>query len=284
MIDPFIVLTPILLLAVVALLRFVGCDQILGLTQTHPSPQTPLLRDLLPSSVTQGDPSFTTLTVTGDNFVSPPPNEFADARPSVVQWDGTDLSTAFFSSAKLAASITPDLIAAAGQHQITVFTPDVAGGLAPFTTSNAQTFYVDSNAVTVRFDPPPPLNPGDPLPAGYHNLDFTSVWAWYDPASTMAPANGVVINNNGPNPGSGDFSFTNGPRVLIRIRVYPKRPATVTISDGVNPPVSVTFQATDAGFVHFIDTGWTAPAPTVTVGTDIGFDLIVDTIIYQGPP
>lgn len=35
MIDGFVILTPLLLLAVVALLGFVGCDQIFGLVQTH---------------------------------------------------------------------------------------------------------------------------------------------------------------------------------------------------------------------------------------------------------
>jgi hypothetical protein len=35
MIDGFVILTPILLLAVIALLGFVGCDQVLGLTQAY---------------------------------------------------------------------------------------------------------------------------------------------------------------------------------------------------------------------------------------------------------
>ena len=36
MIDPFVLLTPILLLAVIALLRFVGCNQVFGLEPTVP--------------------------------------------------------------------------------------------------------------------------------------------------------------------------------------------------------------------------------------------------------
>ena len=49
MFDPFLLLTPILVLAVLALIRFVGCDQVLGLeppTLRRP-PRLPLISRLL---------------------------------------------------------------------------------------------------------------------------------------------------------------------------------------------------------------------------------------------
>jgi hypothetical protein len=101
----------------------------------------------------------------------------------------------------------------------------------------------------------------------------------------MGPANAANINS-GLNPGAADIAFANGPRLLVRIRVFPKRVATVTITDNStqNPPVSVTFQTADVNAPHFIDTGWTLPTQSFNIATDIGFDLLVDTIVYPSPP
>ena len=139
--------------------------------------------------------------------------------------------------------------------------------------------------VTVNFDPPPTLNPRDPLPVPYKNLNFSNVWFWLDPATGGGPANGVALN--GPAVPAGDISFANGSRFLQKIRVFPKRVTTVTVTDGTNPQISVTYQAADINTVHFINTadfGWNTRTLAFTIGTDIGFDLIVDTIVYEGPP
>jgi hypothetical protein len=261
MMDPFILLAPILLLAVVALLGFVGCF-------IKPSPPTPAITSLDPPSKAAGESGFL-LTVYGSNLF----------HYSVVRWNGSDRKTDFVSGNHLTATITADDIATEGTATVTVSNED--------STSNPWIFTINP-LETVTFDPPPPLNPGDMLPAGYHNLDFTNAWVWQDPANTMGPANCVIIITNGPNPSSGDISFHNGPRRLVKIRVYPKRATTVTISDGTNPnvnlPVSKNFQLADANMVQFIDTGWTVQTPTFTIVTDIGYDLLVDTIVYEGPP
>jgi hypothetical protein len=146
--------------------------------------------------------------------------------------------------------------------------------------------------ITVTFDnPPPPGNPGDPLNGVYKNLDFgTGAWFWVDPALGMGPANASNINS-GPNPGSADITFANGARLLQRIRVFPKRlvggVTNVTITDSgtspQNPTVAVAYQAADLNMVHFIETGWTVPTQRFTMYSDIGFDLNIDTIVYQGP-
>ncbi len=86
MTDPFVLLTPALVLAVMALLRFIGCNAVLGLHDTTLAPSRPIIDRINPSFATQGSPGFA-LTVTGSNFV---------ANSSVVQWNGEDRPTAFF--------------------------------------------------------------------------------------------------------------------------------------------------------------------------------------------
>jgi hypothetical protein len=276
MIDPFVLLTPLLLLGVMALLRFVGCNEFWGLDETAVRPDRPEVDSINPTFKTQGEEAFI-LIVKGSSFSD------HSANLSVVRWNGADRDTAFKSAAELWAQIPATDIVSAGTAEITVFTP----GAGPSETSNPVNFTIVSSAVTVTFDnPPPPGNPGDPLTIPYKNLDFgNAAWIWVDPALGMGPANGININS-GPNPGAADISFSNGPRLLLRLRVFPKRVANITISDkmSLNPPVSFVAQAADVNVVHFIDTGWTVLTPSFTVAADIGFDLIVDTIIYQGPP
>ena len=266
MMDPFLLLTPILVLAVIALVRFIGCDMFFGV---HPIVILPAL-SISPMTATEGDPDFTLTANSGASVFT---------HDSVVQWNSQDRPTTFVSDTQLTAQISAADIVTAGTATVTVRNSDVA--------LNSVTFTITSSPVTVTFDnPSPPGNPTDLLTAPYKNLDFgTTAWIWVDPATGGGPANGININT-GPNPGAGDISFVNGTRRLLRIRVFPKRPTTTTISDrmALNPQVSVTFQAVDVNIVHFIETGWTVPTQTLTIGTDIGFDLIVDTIIYEGPP
>ena len=269
MIDPFLILAPILFLAVIALLGFVGCAALLGIDDVSYS--APFAITALRPSTTQVLVGFN-LSIDGSGF----------APGALVNFGNSLLTpTPPVTSALINVQVpgTTLELANPGQFSVSVTNPGVG---RPSTSSLFTVNPVPVPAsVTVTFNPPPALNARDPLPIPYHNLVFGSVWFYLDPAASGGPANGVALN--GPAVPSGDISFANGSRKLLRIRVFPKRATTITISDGTNPPVSKTFNAADANLVHFIDTGWTIPTATFTIGTNIGFDLIIDTIIYEGP-
>lgn len=81
---------------------------------------TPIIADLNPISILQGDPNFT-LTVTGADFVP----------TTVVQWNGSPRPTTFVSTTVLQAQITSADIAAAGSISVTAFNPPPQGGTSP---------------------------------------------------------------------------------------------------------------------------------------------------------
>ena len=87
-----------------------------------------ILSSLSPANATAGGVGFT-LTVFGSGFVL----------GSVVQWNGSNLTTTFVSATQLTATIPATNIAAAGTARVTVFNPAPGGG-----TSNALTFTITS--------------------------------------------------------------------------------------------------------------------------------------------
>jgi hypothetical protein len=89
----------------------------------------PAIGSLSPSSATAGGSDFT-LTVSGSGF----------AAGAVVQWNGTELTTAFVSSSELTATVTASLIATAGSATVTV----LEGGV----TSNSATFTIAALTIT----------------------------------------------------------------------------------------------------------------------------------------
>lgn len=78
---------------------------------------TPVLQSIAPASVVAGSATFT-LTVSGSDFVS----------DSIVEWNGSALTTTFVSAQKLTASVPASDIASAGSAQIAVFNPAPGGG------------------------------------------------------------------------------------------------------------------------------------------------------------
>jgi hypothetical protein len=272
-IDPFVLLTPVLLLGVMALLRFVGCNQIFGLDDVTGFPSQPVVMSISPKSGTQGDQDFT-LIVTGTSFIN----------TSVVRWNDQDRQTAFVSGQELWAHITAADITAAGMAAVTVFTPFGH----PSETSNSETFLIVSSAVTVTFDNPPPAGTGvdSPLDGVYKNLDFgTGRWFWKGSGVGDSIFLGPISSTN---PTSGPFLFANAPpsgRVLLRMRIISDTllSGNISLQDGVNPPTP-PFPVPAGAPPMFIETGWTLPSATVTVISDIGWDIAIDTIIYQGPP
>ncbi len=102
-------------------------------TFTINNPATPAISGLTPAFITAGSAGFT-LTVNGSNF----------ATGAVIQWNGTNLTTAFVSSTQLTASISAASIASAGSVLVTVFNPLPSGGL-----SSAATFTVLNPAPSI---------------------------------------------------------------------------------------------------------------------------------------
>ncbi len=93
----------------------------------------PALTSILPTSASVGGAGFT-LTATGTNFIS----------SSVVNWNGTALTTTFVSATSLTATVPASDIAAAGTASVTVFTPTPGGG-----TTAPQTFTINNPAPTI---------------------------------------------------------------------------------------------------------------------------------------
>jgi len=286
MIDPFVILAPVLLLAVVALLRFVGCAAILGLDDVqytgapaaNPQPQP---TGLDPPSKFVCEGQFT-LKVLGTGFVN----------GSVVQWnDGSNplLSlTTRLVSGHLEADVPANLIeelapgppggsAVKKTVKVTVFNPAPGGGTSPPLTFDI----VPGTPNIVRFDPKPPqvANSGDILNGSYKNLDFDiSQWRW-----ELRP-NGSVISLTTSAPSR--FSFVNGKRVLASVVVFPTVVGQIKLSDGgVNLDKSLSFTSAEVGSFQTVPTNWTKCAKTVQVQfISAAPQLPVLEITYLGPP
>src|SRR5207249_2742910 len=96
--------------------------------------QTPNISSLSPSTGSEGSPDLT-ITVNGTNFSS----------TSVVQADGTALTTSFSNDTQLQATLPASLLAEEESLSITVFTPGSSGG-----PSNALPFVVTDASLTVN--------------------------------------------------------------------------------------------------------------------------------------
>ncbi len=270
-IDPFVLLAPVLLLAVIALLRFVGCNQVFGLNPTTLAPSQPDVNGTSPTFETEGDPEFT-LTVNGANFVE---------NDSVVQWNGSNRPTTFVSDKQLTATITAADIAAAGTATVTVVTPDAS----PATTSNPWSFPIYSSDVTVTFSGPEPTTPpggppAAPPGAAYKNLVFDANW-WWERTTAENNLNHVYLV---PGQTSGSFTFANGPRLLKSMKVSANPAGNITVSDDHaqttgSLPIPIT-----TGQSVTVPINWTQKSTTVTVAFDQVNSIGIDTITYQGPP
>ena len=105
----------------------------------------PVITTLSPSSATAGGPAFT-LTVNGSGFLS----------GSVVDWNGSPLTTSYVNAGQLTASVTASLIAAQGTASITAVNPGAV-------TSNTLTFTINAAIpVITTLSDPVPLRPAAP--------------------------------------------------------------------------------------------------------------------------
>ena len=103
-----------------------GTSSGLAFTIATASNPAPILSSINPNSTPSGSLDFT-LTATGSNFIT----------SSVIQWDGTNLTTTYVSATQLQATISAASVASVGTASVTVFTPTPGGG-----TSSAQSFSV----------------------------------------------------------------------------------------------------------------------------------------------
>ena len=258
MMDPIVLLTPILILAVTALVRFLGCYSLPD--DVHPNATTAVPGDQKATILWQdtGFPDYNVKRGTAANGPFAKVATVPKGTSSYVDMGLTNGTTYFW-----ALSADTDSGETVNSNVVSA-TPEAD--------------------VTVTFDAPTPTPAPGAFSGAYKNLSFPAgQWIWVDTFTGGGPANAATFP--AANSPGGDVMFVNGPRYLESIRVFPKRAASVTITDNSmqNPPVTVTFQAADANAVHFISAGWTQPSPSFNIATDIGFDLLIDTFVYTGP-
>ena len=144
----------------------------------------PAITSLSPASVTAGAPVFT-LTVNGTNFIG----------SSVINWNGSALTTTYINSTQLTATVSASLVTTAGTAAVTVVTPAPGGG-----TSNAATFTVSApgnNPVpTLTAISPASITAGAAaftLTANGSNFINTSVIKWNGTSLTTTYLTGSLL-------------------------------------------------------------------------------------------
>ncbi len=255
------------------------------LVSQTPSP-VPTLASISPTTVVAGGGAVT-LTCTGTNFVS---NGFA---ASVVQWDGVAQSTTFGSSTSLTASIPAALVAAAGTHTVTVFTPAPGGG-----TSGGVTFTVTNPAPTIASMAPATATAGGAafvLTVNGSNFNSQSRVRWNGvnltttlvnagqltasvPAVNIVAAGTATISVNNPAPGggtTGNLTFTINNPVPTATSLSPSSVIaggasfTLTVNGtNFNAQSAVTWNGASLGtaFVSATQLQATVPAANIVAG------------------
>ena len=188
----------------------------------------PTVTSISPTSANAGS-SNTTLTVTGTNFVS----------TSVVQWNGTSLSTTYGGSTTLTATIPTAYLTTGGTFTVTVFTPSPAGGSGGVTTS-APSFTVNNLTPTV-----------------------TTI----NPTNTAAGGNAFTLTVNGTNFVSTSVVNWNGSARSTTYVSTTQVTAAITAADILTAgtfPVTVTNPAPGGGTSNSVNFTVNAAAPTIT--------------------
>lgn len=171
------------------------------------SAKGPAISALTPSSITAGSAGFT-LRVSGTGYAS----------GSVINWNGTALTTTYLNSSQLSASIPASLIAASGTISITVTTPGTNGG-----TSSAQPFNINAPLPAITSMTPVNVTAGTPgITLTVNGANFVSnstvrigstdetttfisptQLAASIPASALTSAGTLSVTVNNPAPGGG---------------------------------------------------------------------------------
>lgn len=262
MIDPFVLLAPLLLLPVFALVRFVGCAGLLGLDDVKYSPSAPALTSLSRTSA-PACAADVTLTVTGNGF----------STDSQVLWNGAEVRRQrYVSTTELEATITRDLLIPG--------VADVTVRLRPGGTPSAPIGFTVGGLIgdSVDFDPPPPRDANGHI-GPFQQLDFLREWE-------LVRQSGVSAIRFTQNVRSGRFTIVPG-GVLQSIRAFAVRPGTVQLSDDsiprqTAPPVPLGTSES------LVATNWTRCSKQILVeftpgAGGRGDDLRIVRIEYQRP-
>lgn len=271
--DPFLLLTPILLLAVLGLVRFVGCQLLLDFERPEaPESSTQTAGAQITSVVLLGTAlacKTARLRVTGANFVN----------GAAVLWNGAALPTSFVSATQLEAEVAVN-DAAATSAQVTVVPP--SGTPPPPFTFN---FTVERGAPkTVTFET---LRPNDgtrdgPVPNVFAGIEFGNGWNWFD--HTTGPEQVDILFRFGQ---EASFSFANGERRIVESIVvlnFSSNTRTVSLSDDAQQPKAVDLPgSTSTNATHSVPTGWTKCSRTVKVQCVGPGTLYVRAITHLDP-
>ena len=239
----------------------------------------PTITSINPSSCLAGSPQFT-LTVNGTNFVS----------SSVVNWNGSGLTTTFVSATQLTAIVPAANVTTAGTVQVTVKTPSPGGG-----TSNPVTFTINNPVPTTTSISPTCAAAGGPqftLTVNGTNFVGTSTVQWNAtalattfvsstqltatvPASLISTAGTASVTVVNPTPGGG---ISNAQTFTIAAAPVITSPLTATGTVGV--PFSYTITATNTNN----QTTYTAAPlpPGLSLGTGQNRNVISGTPTTAG--
>jgi hypothetical protein len=269
-IDPFVLLAPILLLAVIALLRFVGCDILFRIDQVPTD--TPTIMSFVPPDATAGDGVSTPfeLTLIGSGFVDGLKVKFgtADLTPGSVA--DTEIKVTVPATELATPNTTPGVT-------VTVTNPDGGTSSLSYTIQELDKVTFSGPEPTTPPGGPPAAPPG----AAYKNLVFDANW-WWERTTVENNLNHVYLV---PGQTSGSFTFANGPRLLKSMNVSANPAGTITVSsdNSQNQPVSQPIPITTGQSVT-VATNWKLKSTSVTVTFTAINSIGIDTITYQGPP
>jgi hypothetical protein len=132
-------------------------------------------------------------------------------------------------------------------------------------------------STVVTFDnPAPPGSPDSLLNGIFQGIDFgTSQWRWSGPYG-VDPTNSVYFASSSGT--SRAFTFSPAPRLLNSINVYTTANGTLTLTDGVNPPITRTITI---GSMQLVSTGWILGSTTVTVTFSAGWSLGAGIVVSK---
>ncbi len=224
---------------------------------------TPAISSLTPGTITAGTAGFT-LTVSGSGFVT----------SSVVNWNGTALSTVFSSTTQLQAQVPASMLVQGTTVPVTVTSPTPGGG-----TSSTQTFTVTNPTPALNTISPTTATAGsaattlvvkgsDFVPTSIVQWNGTALATTYVSASTLhaqVPVSDLLktgstsVSVSNPAPGGGQssvqtFTVTNPAPVLNTIS-----PSTVTAGS-----TAMTLTVNGSNFVSASVVQWNGSALVTT--------------------
>jgi hypothetical protein len=253
-IDSFLLLAPVLLLAIMALVRFIGCQLFLDFTPDQPASAPPAVTPMeitavafIGSAVACGTAR---VRATGTSFVN-------GAR---LQWNGVALPTQFVSTTELQADVT--------FNDMSITSADVVVVKPSGETSTAFhfVFTVTPGALRVALAQETGLPSGPEIGpvTTIKDLEFGSgQWVWWRDATD-------VFDLHFSSPGTvRTFSFRNGAAAILdsmTVRNFAASPNAMTVSDDAGQSVSLSLPALAEPIQSVVlTTAWKRCSTSITV-------------------